>query len=101
MNGKTAFQVLGPQTVLDRVVAMNIAEWEYKDRPGVRHVGPTAQDFHAAFGLGYTDAGIATLDTSGVALVSIQALADLVAQQAELIDALEARVTDLEEQLSD
>ena len=101
VNGKTAFQVLGPQTVLDRVVAMNIAEWEYKNRPGVRHVGPTAQDFHAAFGLGYTDAGIATLDTSGVALVSIQALADLVAQQAELIDALEARVTDLEEQLSD
>jgi hypothetical protein len=33
-----------------------------------------AQDFYAAFGLGSTDKGIATVDSDGVALAAIQAL---------------------------
>ena len=33
-----------------------------------------AQDFHATFGLGSTDTGIATVDADGVALAAIQGL---------------------------
>lgn len=57
------------------VQELDLTEWSYADTPGVRHLGPTAQEFHAAFGLGVDDTGIASLDTSGVALASIQALA--------------------------
>jgi len=40
----------------------------------VRHLGPTAQDFHAAFGLGESERTIATVDADGVALAAIQGL---------------------------
>ena len=52
---KTGVSVVAPQDILDRVAALPIASWEYKAAPGVRHVGPMAQDFHAAFGLGDSD----------------------------------------------
>jgi Skp family chaperone for outer membrane proteins len=37
-------------------------------------MGPMAQDFHAAFGLGSDDKHIATVDADGVALAAIQGL---------------------------
>ena len=39
-----------------------------------RHLGPTAQDFRAAFGLGEDDTTISTVDEQGVALAAIQGL---------------------------
>ncbi len=47
----------------------------------MRHLGPTAEDFYAAFGLG-SDAGIGTVDADGVALATIQALYQLMAAPA-------------------
>jgi trimeric autotransporter adhesin len=41
---------------------------------GIRHLGPMAQDFKAAFGLGETDTGITSVDADGVALAAIQGL---------------------------
>ena len=52
---KTGVTAVASQDILDRVAALPIASWEYKTAPGVRHVGPMAQDFHAAFGLGDSD----------------------------------------------
>jgi hypothetical protein len=50
-----------------------ISTWRYKgDAP--QHLGPMAQDFAAAFGLGEDDRHIATIDMAGVSLASIQAL---------------------------
>ena len=43
-------------------------------RKGVRHIGPMAQDFKAAFGVGESDTGIATVDADGVVLAAIQGL---------------------------
>lgn len=60
--------------VLEKLVALPISAWEYKDKPGQQHIGPMAQDFHAAFGLGDRDTAISVVDASGVALASIQAL---------------------------
>lgn len=50
---------------------MPIQTWNYKTRhPSVRHMGPTAQDFHAAFGLGDSELTITTTDLGGVSLTT-------------------------------
>jgi hypothetical protein len=52
-----------------------VSVWNYKSQnPSIRHMGPMAQDLHAAFGLGESDKGIATIDADGVALAAIQGL---------------------------
>jgi len=76
VNAKQDIVPVDRHDVLARIAGLPIAEWSYKDAAGQRHIGPMAQDFHAAFGLGRNDKGIATLDSSGVALAGIQALAE-------------------------
>jgi hypothetical protein len=49
--------------------------WNYRSQDtAVRHLGPTAQDFHAAFALGENETSISTVDEGGVALAAIQGL---------------------------
>lgn len=74
VNAKTKITAVSPESILQLVSKLPISQWEYKDARGERHIGPMAQDFYAAFGLGGTETGISTLDTAGVALVAIQAL---------------------------
>ncbi len=72
---KTHFTPVDPQLVLAKVAAMPLSEWSYRNEgESVRHVGPMAQDFHAAFGLGGDDKSIGTVDADGVALAAIQGL---------------------------
>jgi trimeric autotransporter adhesin len=73
-DAKTDFQPVNPDEILAGVVQMPITYWEYKNDQGVRHLGPTAQDFAAAFQLGHGDKTISTVDVNGVALAAIQAL---------------------------
>ena len=44
-------------------------------------MGPTAQDFHSAFGLGDSDKTIATVDADGVAFAAIQGLVGTLREQ--------------------
>ena len=75
INSKHLFQDLDGETVLTKLAAIPIREWSYKAQAAsIRHVGPTAQDFHAAFGLGEDPLGISTIDADGIALRAIQAL---------------------------
>jgi endosialidase-like protein len=61
--------------VLEKLAELSISTWNYKgDDPSVRHMGPMAQDFFAAFGLGDDDKTINLLDANGVVMVAIQAL---------------------------
>ena len=85
-NLKTDFQPVDAQQVLAKVAAMPIGSWRYREDPTQqRHLGPTAQDFRAAFGLGGGDRTIATVDADGVALAAIQGLnAKLEARDAEV-----------------
>lgn len=62
------------EDVLERVAALPISMWTYDFEPGVRHLGPMAQDFAAAFGLGDTNRMIEMTDANGVSMVAIQAL---------------------------
>ena len=104
-NLKDGFRPVDATSVLARVAALPIATWHYlSEGADLRHIGPTAQDFHAAFGVGYNDTTIATVDADGVALAAIQALAkqnaELRMSNAELktrTDALEARLRALEQ----
>jgi hypothetical protein len=73
-NAKEDFQSINGSEILEQVAAMPIHTWQYKTEAGARHIGPTAQDFHAAFGVGVDDGGISTVDAAGVALAAIQAL---------------------------
>ena len=45
---KQDFTAVNPQDVLDKVAALSIQTWTYTNNAGVRHLGPVAQDFHAA-----------------------------------------------------
>jgi hypothetical protein len=54
--------------------ALPVGTWESRTERGARHLGPTAQDFRAAFGLGSDARSIAVLDASGVALAAARAL---------------------------
>jgi hypothetical protein len=74
-NSKTGIEDLNSSEILSKVISLPLSSWSYKDNPDIRHVGPMAQDFYAAFKLGDNDKSIATIDTSGVALSAIQELA--------------------------
>ena len=75
VNRKHAFQTVDGDDVLDKLAAMPVQTWSYKTEDNsVRHMGPTAQEFRKAFGLGDTDKAIATVDADGVSLAGIKAL---------------------------
>ena len=92
-NAKMAIVPVDPAEILEKVTALPVSAWTYKDdTSGARHLGPMAQDFYALFGLGETETGISTLDSSGVALAAIKALAAENARLVARIEMLEAAV---------
>ena len=98
-NVKTAFQPLNARTILEKVAALPLMTWVYTDSPDVRHVGPVAQDFHAAFGVGSDDKHIATVDVDGVALAAIQGLHQKLEEKDTEIQTLKHRLTELERRI--
>jgi len=90
--------------LLASLARVPVTTWNYTTQdPAIRHIGPMAQDFYAAFGVGEDERHISTVDADGVALAAVQGLyqqnqaltAENAAQQAQ-IDALEARLAALE-----
>lgn len=74
-NRKENFEDEDGEAVLERIARLPIQSWSFKgEDPSVRHLGPMAQDFYAAFGLGSDDKTIPTVDIDGVNLLAIQAL---------------------------
>jgi len=97
-NVKTDFASVDAQEVLAKVVSLPIQSWSYTNQPGVKHIGPVAQDFHAAFGLnGGDDKHIATVDADGVALAAIQGLHQKLEQKELAISELRKTVAELAE----
>lgn len=93
VNLKENFRDLDGATLLEKIARMPVQEWTYKAQPGVLHVGPMAQDFHAAFGLGEDPVRIGTLDADGINFAAVKAL-------EERTRALDARNTALEAELA-
>lgn len=93
---KTDFATIDTREVLARLSQMPIGEWRYiGERRTVRHVGPVAQDFHAAFGLGESDKHIGTVDADGIALAAIQGLNEVVQDSDCEIAELRSEIEDL------
>jgi len=93
---KTEVAAVNDGEVLQRLAAVPIHTWRYRAAPLVRHIGPMAQDFSAAFGVGEDDTHINTVDADGVALAAIQGLYRLLQEKDAEIAALAARVAALE-----
>jgi hypothetical protein len=93
---KRDFKAVDGDRVLAGVDKLDVSRWSYKwDGPAIRHMGPMAQDFAAAFDIGADNRRIHPIDMNGVALAAIKALkAQVDEQQRELADlrtALERR----------
>lgn len=99
---KTGFRQVDPAQVLAKVAALPLTSWKYTaDNAGVRHLGPMAQDFHAAFGLnGSDDQRIAVVDEGGVALAAIQGLYQKNQQLEQQNAALQGQLTVLGQRLA-
>ena len=89
-SAKQNFRKLAGEEVLAKIASMDVQEWEFVIEPGVKRIGPVAEDFHAAFGLGAIkadpadrtlpehEAMIAPSDVAGVALLGVRELIPLV-----------------------
>jgi hypothetical protein len=96
-NAKENLASVDGRDVLARLAGLPITTWNYTvDDDDVRHMGPMAQDFYAAFGLGPDEHHIAPLDTNGVALAATQELYHLVQAQDVQIAWLEQQNAELE-----
>lgn len=112
-NSKTAILPVNEKQVLDTLMNVPISTWRYKGQStSAQHIGPMAQDFYAAFGMGEDAHYIGTVDADGVALAAIQGLYQVVQEkearistlekqnvaQEQRLDALEQRLSKLEHQ---
>jgi hypothetical protein len=96
VNRKHLFEDVSGDDILSRLSRVPIRTWSYRaEMESVRHLGPTAQDFHAAFGLGNDEKSIATIDADGVALAGVQALDVRTRDQAKKIESLEKENAEL------
>jgi trimeric autotransporter adhesin len=97
-NRKAALLHVEGEEILTRIRDVPVSTWIYADQPdaSVRHIGPMAQDWHAAFGFSADSLTINSGDFDGVNLAAVQALTtrtDLLrnadAEQAQRIRSLE------------
>lgn len=79
-----------------RLRQLPIQRWSYRaEDPSISHVGPTAQDFYAAFGLGDDERAIGSVDADGIALAAVQALEVRTSKQAAELESLKAENKEL------
>ena len=88
------------RTILERLSGLPLVHWNYIGTAAAqRHLGPTAEAFHEAFGLGATNNSIALSDLAGVALAAVQELDAQVRERDAQLAAQEIRMKALEERL--
>lgn len=68
-------------------MALPITQWNFTNNTAVVHLGPMAQDFRAAFGLGTDEKHIGIGDEGGVALAAIQGLNQMLEAETKARDA--------------
>ncbi len=93
-NVKERIDPITPSRVLAGVLAMPVSTWSIIGSK-VRQMGPMAQDFYRAFGLGDTDKAINSIDAGGVAFAAIQGLNQKLTHE---VAALRARLSGKDEE---
>ncbi len=74
---KENYEDIDYQALLSKLQQLPVMKWNYKsdNNKTIKHIGPFAEDFHAAFGLnGSDDTAISDSDRGGVALAAIKGL---------------------------
>ena len=109
LHSKNLLGAIDCASTLDALVALPVNHWTYRADPaGTPHLGPMAQDFHAAFRTGSNATSIAALDRDGVTLASLRALLDnrddraaRIRRNREIIDERLRRLSELEARVSE
>jgi trimeric autotransporter adhesin len=97
-NVKANFTAVDGRDVLARLATIPIQTWNYQSQDvTIRHIGPMAQDFYAAFNVGEDDKHITTIDSEGVALAAIQGLYQTLQDKDAQIAQLQTRLSSLEQ----
>jgi hypothetical protein len=86
--------------VLAKLATLPISTWTFKT-DDVPHLGPMAQDFVAAFGLGPDDKHISLTDMAGVSLAAVQALHQEMQKKDATLAELRQENADLAKRLAD
>lgn len=101
-NTKERLETVDTREVLEKIAALPLMEWSYIGYEQ-RHLGPMAQDFHAAFPLNDNDKALNEADLHGVELAAIQGLNRKLTEELKKRDAenseLKARLEKIEEML--
>jgi len=101
-NVKRNLRPVDPESVLAKVIAMPVYHWQPKDDPTreIEHLGPMAQDFGAAFGLGTaTKRSVSRMPTASRSPRSRE-WHRLVQQKDAQIQALQQRVASMQRQMA-
>ncbi len=93
-NIKHDITAVSGKDVVETLARIPMSTWSY-DGEQTRHMGPMAQDFHGAFGLGNTERAYDPIDAHGVAFAGIQGLYEMVQEQNARLDKLEKENADL------
>jgi hypothetical protein len=96
---KTDVVAVQPEEILTKVSRLPLATWRFKNGTST-HLGPMAQDFSAAFGLGPDDKHIKALDVASVSLAAVQALHKQVTEKDAAISELRQRNDELAARLA-
>ncbi len=96
---KENFQPINTDLILEKINDLDIMKWQYVDSDEGQHIGPIAEGFYAAFGLGHDEKYISTTDASGVALAAIQALYKRIRKIENHNEALRAENRELNKRL--
>ncbi len=97
---KADFRAVDGESVLTSLRRVPVSSWRYKAQgSSIRHIGPMAQDWDAAFALSGDSTTINSGDLAGVTLAGVQALDVRSADTHATVVELQARVRALELQL--
>ncbi len=93
-NRKENVHAIDEAGILLKISSLPIYEWQFKGQDS-RHIGPMAQDFHAAFHLGEDETTIASIDLDGVMLAAVKALYKMNQEQQAQIENLKQEIQSL------
>lgn len=100
-NAKQDFRPISEREIAAKVAGLPVISWAYTNSPSVRHIGPMAQDFKAAFPeIGEDDKHIGAGDGIGVALAAIKGLHEIVQEKDSEISRLRAELSSMKKELS-
>jgi hypothetical protein len=78
---KQNFLAVNGEDVLARLRSVPVTTWNYiSEGEKAKHMGPMAEDFYQAFGLGTTNTAIGVQDLAGVSLAAVKSLDERTAQ---------------------